>query len=315
MERIIDDAHVEPVVRVLLGAIDAGDGGTAEQRSVLRAVVDGYWERPDLDLAALDPIDPDGAAAAVTGPGQRRRVREFMAMLELCRHPLTEAQVQRVDAYAAALGEEGPGLQTARDIARDQVAKAVADYARRNQETFIVVAEQSLVDRYLTLDAPDAELSARVHALHDLPEGSLGWEYVEFYRRNGFVLPGDNPASPAFFMGHDMTHVIAGYGTSGEGEVCLSAFQLTMADTDVHWSLLLASLCAYECGFSSNDTFEGKYGVLGRPGAPEMLAEAFRRGAQCTGDFSVVDHFALAPLPLEEVRAMFGVPPLVGRDA
>ena len=43
-------------------------------------------------------------------------------------------------------------------------------------------------------------------------------EYVEFYRRNGFELPGDNPATPAFFMGHDMTHVIAGYGTSGEAD-------------------------------------------------------------------------------------------------
>lgn len=316
MARIIEGEHVEPVVRILLGAIDVGDGGTAEQRAVLRAVVDGYWERPDLDLDALDPIGPDEAVAAVPSPEQRRRVREFLAMLELCRHPLTEAQVQIVDAYAAALGESGPGLDTARLIARDEVAKAVADYARRNQEAFPLIAERSLVEKYSgVLDAPDPELGARMRALHDLPEGSLGWEYVEFYERNGFVLPGDNPATPAFFVGHDMAHVIAGYGTSGEGEVCLSAFQLTMADTDTHWSLMLASLCAYECGFSSTDSFEGKYGVLARPGAPEMLAEAFRRGAQCTGDFTVVDHFAIAHLPLDEVRAMFGVPPLVGRNA
>jgi len=174
MTKIIDGDDVEPAVRALIGAIDAGDGGTEEQRRILRALVDGYWERPDLDLSALDPIEPDGLAATITDPAKRRRVRQLMVVLELTRHPLTPAQVDRVDAYAAALGEEGPGLETARSLARDEVAKAIADYARRNRETFPLVAEQSLVEKYSgVLDAPDPELAARVHALHDLPEGSL----------------------------------------------------------------------------------------------------------------------------------------------
>src|SRR6185503_13974527 len=57
--RLIDDAHVEAATRALLGAIDAGDGGTDEQRAVLAAVVSGYWQRPDLDLATLEPLEPD----------------------------------------------------------------------------------------------------------------------------------------------------------------------------------------------------------------------------------------------------------------
>jgi len=84
MARIIDDASVEPVTRVLLGAIDVGDGGTDEQRA-------------DLDIDALSALDPDEAAAAVGDPSHRRHVRELMALLESCRHPLTGAQVDRVE--------------------------------------------------------------------------------------------------------------------------------------------------------------------------------------------------------------------------
>jgi hypothetical protein len=97
MARIIDDASVEPVTRVLLGAIDVGDGGTDEQRAVLRALLVGYWDRADLDIDALSALDPDEAAAAVGDPSHRRHVRELMALLESCRHPLTGAQVDRVE--------------------------------------------------------------------------------------------------------------------------------------------------------------------------------------------------------------------------
>ena len=61
--RVIDDAHVEAATCALLGAIDAGDRGTDEQRGVLAAMVSGYWERPDLDLDALVPLEPEAVAA------------------------------------------------------------------------------------------------------------------------------------------------------------------------------------------------------------------------------------------------------------
>jgi hypothetical protein len=309
--RVIDDAHVEAAARALLGAIDAGDRGTDEQRGVLAAMVSGYWERPDLDLDALVPLEPDAVAAAFPDARHRRRLREFMVLLEICRHPLTDAQVTRVDAYADALGEDGPGLRLARTLVRDGTARALADYTRFSNAARVSWAEPSLVDQYLrVLDEPDPELAARLTALHDLPEGTLGWSYVEFYRRQGLALPGVDTYIPAFFVAHDMNHVIAGYGTTGQEETALSAMILGMSDTDDHWVLLLTSMAAYELGLSKTETFVGKEGVLGRDGAAALLADAMRRGAACTNDFSMVDHLELAPLPLEDVRARFGVPPV-----
>jgi hypothetical protein len=309
--RLIDDAHVEAATRVLLGAIDTGDGGTDEQRGLLTAVVSGYWGRPDLDLTTLEHLEPDATPSYFPEPAQRRRLREFMVLLEFCRHPLTDEQVARVDAYADALGEDGPGLRLARTLVREGTARALADYTRFTNVARVAWAEPSLIDQYLrVLDEPDAELAARLTALHDLPEGTLGYEYVEFYRRQGLDLPGVDTYIPAFFVAHDMNHVIAGYGTTGQEETALSAMILGMADTDDHWVLLITSMAAYELGLSKTDAFVGKEEVLARDGAAALVADALRRGAACNGDFSSTDHLAIAHLPLAEVREQFDVPPL-----
>ena len=130
MPRIIPDDLVETVTRALLGSIDTGDGGTAEQRQVLQAIVSGYWERPDLVLDTLDPIGPADTARLVTDAAQRRRVREFAVLLEVCRHPIDDAQVTLTDSYAAAIGESGPGLDLVRDPVRRGMSQAMADRDR-----------------------------------------------------------------------------------------------------------------------------------------------------------------------------------------
>jgi hypothetical protein len=45
------------------------------------------------------------------------------------------------------------------------------------------------------------------------------------------------------------------------------------------------------------------------PGSPEIFADALRRGASCTADFSALDHLALAEEPLETLRSELGIPP------
>jgi hypothetical protein len=42
----------------------------------------------------------------------------------------------------------------------------------------------------------------------------------------------------------------------------------------------------------------------------ELFAEALERGARCRGDFSQLDHLALAAEPLREIRRRFHVLPL-----
>ena len=301
MARVIDDSMVEPVTRVLLGAIDVDGGATDEQLAVLDAVVAGYWGRPDLDLAALAPCDPVGASEAVTRRAHRRRVRELMVMLELCRHPLSDAQVTRVQEHADALGETGVGLVVARTLVNEGAAAAAADYLRFLFGMQAEFEESTLRGRPAGEEAVGAntELSARLRQFHDLPEDTLGYQYVEFYRRNGIELPGDDANQPAVFVAHDMCHVIAGYEPTGQEEIALGAMQLALDDTDAHG-----------LSFLGVGELVPKDATLTRAGATDVLGRAFLRGSKCTGDFTTADHLALAATPLEEVREKFGVPPL-----
>ena len=155
----------------------------------------------------------------------------------------------------------------------------------------------------------NAELAARLHTLQDLPPGTLGHQYVEFYRRNGLQMPGDDPNSPTVFVAHDMNHVIAGYEPTGQGEIALGAMQLGIADNDAHWLQFLGNLGVHEAGYLRVGELVPKTASLTRAGAPEMLAQAFTRGAACTGDFTDIDHLALVEVPLADVREQFGVPP------
>jgi Coenzyme Q (ubiquinone) biosynthesis protein Coq4 len=299
---------VEPVTSALLGAIDADGGATDEQLAVLRAVVTHLWERPELDLATLVPLGPEAAAAAVTDPRARRRLRELMVTLELCRHPESSAQVERVEHYARELGFDGPELEIARHWIDDGVERATADFDRSYGENLETLSEPSLREDYLRIENPDLELAQQLEALHELPEGSLGYAYIEFYRRNNITVPGADVHTPAHYVSHDMNHVISGYEPTGPGEIALGAFTLAMNDNDANWIQFIANLAIHEAGLVQHGAIMPKDSTLTRPGATDLMGEALWRGAQCSADFSQADHLVMADWTLDDVRAHFGVP-------
>jgi hypothetical protein len=156
--------------------------------------------------------------------------------------------------------------------------------------------------------APDPALVARLQALHDLPEGTLGWTLVELYRRAGLALPGtEGSALDPLYVAHDFIHVISGIAPTGAGEIALGGFQVAMADTPANAFAFLSPLIVHEAGFAGVDTIDATAGTLDRPGAADLLATEMARGERTTGDFAFIDHLAIADTPLDEVRAQFGV--------
>ena len=310
MTRLIDNAHVDIISRGLLGAVDVDGGPTDEQRRILQAIVAGYWERPDIDLTSANPAGPDEVALVLTDDDARERFHELLVLCELTRHPLTEAQVQRVEAYAAAFGAEGPDLQMTRDLLEQGAAGARHDYLRLLRGAELELEEPSLRGQEPTDTDENRALAARLRALQDLPVGTLGHEFVAYYDRNGIPLPGEDPDMPAVYIAHDMNHVISGYEPTGQGEIALGAMQLAMTSSHVHWVSFLGNLAVHEVGIIGNAHLTPKEATLAREGAPELVADAFRRGTQCTADFSTADHLSMVELTVEQVREKFGVPPL-----
>ncbi len=304
----IAEPDVEVVVAALLGAIDVEGGPQAEQLAVLRSITTHLLGRADLDLATVRPLGADRIARALRDDGSPRRLHELLVALEVCRHPLTAAQVDSVERYCDAIGVDGPDRVILRDLVRVGTARAAADFRRFLDGTLAERIDPSLRDLPVVSDRAEPELAERLLSLADLPDGSLGRAFLDFHTRNGLPVPGTEPSAiNHFFVGHDMTHTIAGIEPTGPGEVAVSAFQMAAADTRLNTAALLASLVVHEAGFARAPSVAAEAGILATPGAAELLGQEMARGAACTGDCSLVDHLELAPLPLAEVRARFGV--------
>lgn len=300
----------EVFVAGLLGAIDVDDGATDEQLSVLRALVVHLWKRPDLDVGDVTPLGTPELADRLPSPEERLRFCEMLMTLELCRHPQSEAQVDRAERCAATLGVTGIEMESTRIALEQGTAVVTADLERAYGEILPEVSERSLRDRYLRLETPDPALADRLRALSDLPDGSLGRAYLAFYERNGFALPGDDVHLPAHYVNHDMNHVITGYEPTAPGEIARSGFLLAADPSRHNWLEFLLTMSIHESGVLTHGEIHAKFATLSRPGVSDLLGEGFDRGRQCTVDLSQVDHLAIAGDDLADVRARFNVVPL-----
>lgn len=289
----LDPATRASVVGILYTATDVDGGQTKEQRDLLEALA-GHVMRVSPSEAAV--ISPGEAGGVILKPRLRKAVGEILVMLELVRHPPSAALTARVAEYLGALEIE------------DGFQKIAADYLANDRELIAKdwerVRQPDLVEHFIE-DLSDLEITEKMKALAELPEGSLGRGLFDFYRRNGFPWVPDNDEDS--LVPHDLTHVLAGYGATAEAEVALQAFMVGAARGESHFSSLLASLLLFEVGMVPFPGIESTEGVLARPGSAELIASAIERGLECHGDIAV-DHEAMIDRPLAEVRAELGIP-------
>jgi hypothetical protein len=311
----LDTDRVEPMVAALLGAIDVDGGATPEQLAILGAITAHLWEQPALDLHSMTPLGPDAAAAALVDPIERRTFHEILVALEACRHPLSVEQLERAERYNRALSVSGAEVAMFRDLVQAGNQRAAADFARFLDATMPLRFEPTLRDLPISATDPQPELVELLFALQELPEGTLGREFFDFHARNGLPVPGvEGSTLNHFYVSHDMTHVIAGIGTTAAAEVALSAFQMAMNDNDINVAALLSSLIVHEVGFGSAGKVGSETHTLASTSSAALIGSELARGSRCTADFSIVDHLSIAEVPLVEVRAQFGVQPPIDPD-
>jgi ubiquinone biosynthesis protein Coq4 len=273
------------------GAANACGGPTDEQSALVAAIGTHVL---GIEPEEVDPLPPMAAAEQLGGAADCRLAAEAVVLMEFARHPASEVALAVTEEYLAALDESDDFA----DLVRDQAHRAREDAARDLARLLGSSRSEPGI-----AGATVEQLQRRLEALRACAPGTLGHAFVEFYDSNGFEWP---LASPSL-VHHDFDHVLAGYGTTAEGELALQAM-LVGADSR-HFPGLLASLLLYEAGLVPFGDIEPTEAALARPGAAELFADALRRGGRCATDFSAVDHFASVERDLAELRAELGIDP------
>jgi hypothetical protein len=282
----------------LLQAVSVDGGPTAEQLRIVEGLTRGYF---GLDAVPdLKPLPAHIVERIITDAGSRHRMVETMVVLEFARHPASAALADAVESYAAALGVDESMLVVARRAVERDHDLLMADWRRFARKT----TSPALLTR------PTVENAQRLAALCDCAPASLGRAFADFYERWGLDYPDVSEPGGLSLVTHDFTHVLSGYlPNDAVEEVALSAMIVSATNGESHFSALTASMALYEVGLFDVLDITPTTGVLDRPGAPEVFADAMRRGASCTEDFAALDYFTLADEPIEKLRSELGIPP------
>lgn len=283
------------IVAGLLGAADVAQGPTTEQLRVIDSLARGYLGL-DIDVNAVKPITSAELAAALESHDwrARHRVIDLLILIEFCRHPADPAQADRAEEYIGLLGTENLAV-VARDIHTGHRDQVMADWARFGEGS-----------RGLT-GVDDDTVSSFVHGLADFAPGTMGRGLYDFYVGHGVAFPGDPGGGDVSMAYHDFTHVVTGYHPTPPDEVALQAMLTAASNGDHHFSGLVASLALFESAAAEFAGITPTEAVLDRPGAADRLADAFRRGSQCTGDFGAIDFMSRLDDLVVDVRAEYNI--------
>ena len=297
-------------------AAASGAIGSA-QRTLLQAVRDVLLHlEPSLD--DLAPIDPAALAAGFPEGPLRRQFVDGMLVVALADGVPDRATVAQVEAFAAAADVDAAELRDLRRLADHHMLLFKLDFLRRSQVGDIL---RNQLDQHGLLGLArsvlgmrglmeDPALASRYHAWERLPDDTLGHHLWRYYRRNGFGLPGERGGFPEAGVYHDVSHVLAGYGTDAEGEIEVAAF-IAGYKTQRPFYVVLFAVLIFSAGVNMRPTpGDVTTGVLGRPGMAERMFAALERGASVRADLSDKwDYWPWVGRPIEEVRQALAVPP------
>lgn len=227
--------------------------------------------------------------------------------------------VTKIEEFAEALSIDTPEVADLRRLAEHQMLLFKLDFLRRSQVGEIMRNQlgqhgvMGLARSVLGLRGliEDTALAARYRAWETLPEGTVGRTLIEFYRRNGFSLPGERGGFPEAGLYHDLTHILGDYDTSPEGEVQVASFSAGYKRTRPFYTVLFAVMI-YSAGVNVRPTADGytTLGVLGKPGVAERMFAAIERGSHVNTDLSDKwDYWPYVELPLDEARRRLNVVP------
>ena len=312
----------------ILGAMCAvalahGGGGVSDaDRHTIAAAAKIVFGRDGADgassndalLEGLEPCSPERLAAVLPRGDDAMQAVRMLAVMSLVDGRVDPDKTRLVGEYATALDVQETYLGVLAQAARGEIAAATACMVRKNAASFPHLNAAGIDENAIAPFLPyrerhDPALEARYVALGELPPHTFGRAFWEHFTRNGFAFPG-NPAglAEAFTTPHDSSHVLSGYSTSQQGELCVSTFIGAMHPDHPMAAEVLPVLFSWHLGIRLNDIAGASIGAF----EPRKFWTAWDRGAATTVDIVAADwdFWSAVPVPLDDLRRRYGIPPV-----
>ncbi|WP_438000751.1 hypothetical protein WMF26_13935 [Sorangium sp. So ce185] len=269
------------------------------------------------DIDALAPIAPEALAAAVREPALREQLVSGLCAMTLCGERIDERELLEVERFAAALGARPPAVRQLQRLYERRLLLLRIDISRnallgKSVRRMLDEGGVSGLARNLASFAGLLEnepVAARYRALEGYPEGTLGKALFTFYRENGFSFPGEKRGVPEGVLTHDLSHILAGYGTDLRSEALTIAFQAGYRRENP-FGILVFLLVQLQQGITLTVLAPSQQGMLATPGLADDLVRSFVRGTKMNIDLmDDWDFWSVMDVDVEELRRRYGVLP------
>jgi hypothetical protein len=311
MDIVVFQPHELPVALGALRRVEPSPSPKQDHFLELIARLHGASMR----AAELPTPSPSDTAARIASPHARKRLVQLGIVMSMVDGAVRPESIVGLSELAGALDVEERGIATLRKIVAGQRLRVRADVMGRTAGKIVVDAfrESGFIGAFRIVLAflqlfEDPAMIGRFAKLESAPPGSLGRALWAHCTQRGFRLPGERGGIPERGLFHDVGHILAGYDTDSAGEIQQSAFQAGYMRND-GFGFLLLGIIHFHLGIKITPVAEGETGHFDI----EKVMTALARGAACKVDLSDSEQFdfwALAHLPVTQLRADFAVPPL-----
>jgi hypothetical protein len=264
-----------------------------------------------LEPHALASVAPDALARVVTDPHRRKRALQLLVVMSLVDGEARQDCEHALSLFASALEVDEAALAVIREVSEGHFLLARFDMIRRLRGTLLRDRTIETLKSMATaaILGEDHAIAEKYRALATYPEGTLGRVLFEGWRKHGFKLPGEKGGMPERGVFHDVGHILSGYDVDPEGEIRQGAFQAGFVRND-GFGFLLFAILQFHVGVKITPIAQAEKGFFD---VADVL-RAVARGAACNVDLSDPeqwDFWSVAHLPVDELRARYGVPPIV----
>jgi uncharacterized tellurite resistance protein B-like protein len=265
-------------------------------------------------LEQLEAITPAGLARELPDPQLRLQLVQGLIVMSLIDQEASSEEIDLVEQFSQGLEVSLPEVKDLRLLLRKEILQLRLDLARRfwlkekvigvwNDEGIrgIYKMVRGLMGKY-----EDVSLATRYQAFEQYPSGSLGRSLWEYWRKNGFALPGEKGGAPEQILFHDCAHILSGYGTAPEEEVQVACFSAGFQRRDP-FTFILFVLLQFHVGIRMTPITEARTGFFD----PEKAMIALRRGAAMNVDLNNGwDYWPVTGEQVDELRRRYNIPPV-----